>query len=428
MAVFRGDGGLAAANSAYLEMIASLLPDGGRLALPDLVTALAGKPSNAAEGAEFEFVSTSGRIVAFSVVPMEGGGWTLCARDLTEQRRAERSAERVQKIALIALADLAENRDTDTGEHVLRVARLTHEIARDLKAGGYDSAVLDDAFLRHAGIASILHDVGKVAIPDTILLKPGRLVADERAMMETHAAKGGAILRKAEAMLASSHQFQMATEIAEYHHERWDGSGYPHGLAGDAIPLSARIVAVADVFDALISNRPYKIAWTQERAVDHIQDAAGRDFDPLVVGALLNVLKARSGATTIEWTEQMRVGEPSVDHDHRILLALVNQISCPGTIDDPIAVEFVLDELLGYTALHFAREEDLLGRVAYPHLAEHRRIHASMIAEVRRLQRRVTAFTPSLGSDLQRFLGDWLTHHILEEDRSYVPYLWSDSA
>jgi len=333
---------------------------------------------------------------------------------------AERRAERTQKVALIALADLAENRDTDTGEHILRVARLTHEITRELAARGLR---VPPDFMRNVGLASILHDVGKVAVPDSILLKPGPLDADERRQMETHTLRGAAVLRKAAAMLAGSVQFELAAEIAEFHHERWDGKGYPHGLAAEAIPLSARIVAVADVYDALTSDRPYKKAWPELRALEYVAEQAGAHFDPQVAEALTVVLEARAQARSIPWTTAMSVGDETMDHDHRILLALVNQVSGPGTASDPIALEFVLDELLGYTALHFAREEKLMESMGYPDLEEHRTIHRQMLDEVRQLQLRLGESHADIGDDLTQFLGDWLTRHILVEDRRYASLL-----
>lgn len=371
-------------------------------------------------------VSSAGTVASFALDRVTGGGWTLTGRDVTAERLAERKAERSQKVALVALADLAEHRDNDTGEHVLRVARLTHEIARHLHGNGPFSHAIDAAFLRHVGMASILHDVGKVSIPDHVLLKPGRLTPDERTLMERHAANGAVILRKAESMLAGSAQFRLAAEIAEYHHERWNGAGYPHGLAGEDIPLAARIVGVADVYDALMSRRPYKEPWPEADALDHIRERAGVDFDPRVVAALEAVVASRARSVRLEWTPAMAIGDASVDADHQVLLALVNQISAEENREDAAAVEFVLDELLGYTALHFAREEELMARIGFPDLDHHRLVHQSMIGEVRRMQHRLmVSFTPRLGDDLHRFLGRWLTSHILGEDRQYVPFLIS---
>lgn len=241
--------------------------------------------------------------------------------------------------------------------------------------------------------------------------------------METHAADGAAILRKADILLAGSAQFRFAAAIAEFHHERWDGTGYPHGLAGGAIPLAARIVGAADVYDALSSHRPYKDPWPADKVAAYLRDQSGRHFDPLVVEALLGVVRARDAARTIAWTPDMETGIPVIDADHRTLLALVNQIADPENQGDRTAVEFVLDELVGYTAHHFAREEALLERAGYPDLERHRRVHRALLDQARALQRRLVAFTPGLGDDLHRFLGHWLTGHILGEDLRYVSFL-----
>jgi hemerythrin-like metal-binding protein len=421
-AVYSADGGLKIANVQFQDLLERLMPTAALDGILDIdhlgrnlgLSFRGQRPDQTAE-----YTALAGQVAAFSVTPLPGGGWVLSAQDITDQRRAERS----QKVAIIALADLAEHRDTDTGEHVLRVARLTHEIARRLAAAGHDPDTITDEFLRHVGLASILHDVGKVSVPDSILLKPGPLTAEERSVMERHAADGAVILRKAEAMLAGSVQFRLAADIAACHHERWNGTGYPHALRAGAIPLAARIVSVADVFDALISVRPYKAAWSQDRALFYLREQAGVSFDPRVVEALAGVLEARASARTIEWKASMEIGNSLIDTDHRILLALVNQISMPETKVDPIAVEFVLDELLGYTAMHFAREEGLMEKAGYPGLDDHRAIHKAMIFEVRQLQGRLVAFTPRLGDDLHRFLANWLMQHILVEDRRYIPYV-----
>lgn len=342
---------------------------------------------------------------------------------LARVQAAEWQIERSQKVAVMALADLAEHRDGNTGEHVLRVARLTHEMARYLQAHGDYGSALDDEFLRHVGTASILHDVGKVGIPDSILLKPGALTQEERRLMERHTVDGAAILRKAEALLSGSRQFQLAGDIAVYHHERWDGQGYPQGLAGAAIPLAARIVSVADVFDALTSERPYKAAWSKEEALAYVLAQSAAQFDPQVVLALEAVLATRAEARSIAWQDSMVIGHPLIDQDHRMLLDLVNQVSIPATRHDPIALEFVLDELLSYTARHFAREEALIGAAGYPQLAAHQAVHAGMIGSVRQLQARLIHSTDGLGDELHAFLGRWLIEHIMVEDRRYIPFL-----
>ena len=155
-----------------------------------------------------------------------------------------------------------------------------------------------------------------------------------------------------------------------------------------------------------------------------MREKAGIAFDAVVVDSLIKVLDMRSRANMVVWTPDMSVGVESLDQDHRMLIALVNQIALPENKSDPLAVEFVLDELLGYTAFHFEREEKMIGRVDYPDFIRHRNIHRSMINSVRDLQRRcLSAFTPALGDELHHFLGDWLTSHILKEDQAYVPFL-----
>ncbi|ACA19677.1 response regulator receiver modulated metal dependent phosphohydrolase [Methylobacterium sp. 4-46] len=168
----------------------------------------------------------------------------------------------------------AEHRDTDTGDHVARVAGYVGLIA---EAMGFPP---DRG--RLISLASTMHDVGKIAIPDAILLKRGPLSAAERREMERHAERGERMLES-----SSSEVVRLAAEIAGTHHERWDGTGYPRGLKGEEIPLSGRIVAVADVFDALTSARPYKAAWSLEAARDHVRAQAGTHFDPAVVEAFL---------------------------------------------------------------------------------------------------------------------------------------------
>ena len=137
----------------------------------------------------------------------------------------------------------------------------------------------------------MLHDVGKVAVSDRILCKPGKLDPEEMALMREHAAIGGRILRDASGAVGGRSYLTMGAEIAESHHEKFDGSGYPLGLAGDAIPLSGRIVAVADVYDALLHRRPYKAAWERAAVVDLIRAESGRHFDPRVVDAFAAVLE-----------------------------------------------------------------------------------------------------------------------------------------
>lgn len=188
--------------------------------------------------------------------------------------------EEYQLEAFQRLAILAEFRDTDTGEHTVRVGDLSAEIAAELDE--------PDEWVKHLRHAGRLHDIGKVAVPDAILLKPGPLTPAEFDVMKTHTTIGAEILSG-----SSSPLIQLAAEVALNHHERWDGSGYPNGLSGHDIPLSGRIVTVADVFDALTSHRTYKHAWTDAEAVQYIQSASGTQFEPTVVDAFVRVMIRR---------------------------------------------------------------------------------------------------------------------------------------
>ncbi len=198
--------------------------------------------------------------------------------ELLERRVSERTRElQDSQLEIIRrLAQAVEQRDFETGRHLESIGRLTQELAL---AVGLDPQEAD--LLRHA---SMLHDVGKVAIPDRILLKPGPLQAGERAIVNQHTVIGSEILANSPSPLV-----RMAETIARSHHERWDGSGYPDGLHGEEIPLVGRICAVCDVYDALLADRPYKPAWTRERALGEIAAQRGRHFDPAIVDVFLSL-------------------------------------------------------------------------------------------------------------------------------------------
>ena len=190
--------------------------------------------------------------------------------------------------AVEGLAKLAESRDPETGDHLVRMSLYSAIIAEELAQDEAFRERITSAYVRDVFRFAPMHDIGKVGIRDDILLKPGRLDADERTEMERHPVIGGQVLRRSEEqMKALGHSiFQIGIEIAESHHEKFDGSGYPNALKGDAIPLAARIVAVADVLDALTSKRPYKEAWPMEKALEVIHKDAGKHFDPAIVAAL----------------------------------------------------------------------------------------------------------------------------------------------
>lgn len=194
--------------------------------------------------------------------------------------------------AVEGLAKLAESRDPETGDHLVRMSLYAKLIAEEMGQRGREAGRLGPREAEEIHRFAPMHDIGKVGIGDAILLKPGRLDADERREMQRHPLIGGEVLRRCEAQMNQLGRsvFRCGIDIAESHHERWDGLGYPSGLAGEAIPLAARIVAVADVFDALTSRRPYKDAWPVEKALSAIREDAGRHFDPEAVAALERAL------------------------------------------------------------------------------------------------------------------------------------------
>jgi PAS domain S-box-containing protein/putative nucleotidyltransferase with HDIG domain len=238
---------IAGSERAYQPEKRYLLPDGNVVWVAVYVTALH---------------NSDGSVRAFSSHVI----------DITERRarKAEVQAARVESLRRLAIA--TEYRDNETHEHTERVGSISVAIGRAL---GMTESQLD--VLREA---APLHDIGKVGTPDAILLKPGRLTPQEREIMERHTVIGADILTG-----SASPVLQMAEQIALSHHERWDGHGYPNNLAADTIPLVGRIVAVADVFDALTHERPYKEAWPLDRAMAHICSESGSHFDPRVVNA-----------------------------------------------------------------------------------------------------------------------------------------------
>ena len=205
------------------------------------------------------------------------------ARDITKHKKMESllkktnvELENAHKHAMYMLALASEYKDPETGGHIKRIVRMTTKLALEL---GIESELAEQM-----GDNSLLHDLGKLGISDYILLKPGKLTDNEFETMKQHTLIGANII-------GDDEWFYMARQIALLHHERWDGTGYPEGLKGDAIPLAARIVAVADEFDALISKRPYKEPWSLERSIEEIKLEAGKHFDPKVVEAFLSLCR-----------------------------------------------------------------------------------------------------------------------------------------
>jgi hypothetical protein len=251
-------------------------------------------------------------------------------------RRALSELEIAQAETVRRLSMAVEFRDEDTGAHIERIGRFSMLLA--------EAIGMSPEFCRRIGHAAPLHDVGKVAIPDAILLKPGSLTAEERTIVETHAEEGHRLLRG-----SSSSILDMGATIALSHHERWDGGGYPRGLAAEKIPIEGRIVAIADVFDALTSHRVYRAAFPVEKAVEMMLDQSERHFDPVLLHKFMEVLDSSgadartrersdpssllAGALEI-YTDAMRLGDAELAEE-AIAQAIEDGID-PATLKDEV--------------------------------------------------------------------------------------------
>lgn len=217
--------------------------------------------------------------------------WLKNENAVLEAEVARRMAEndQTQLATIRALAHLAETRDPETGDHILRTQGYVQHLANGLRQHPRFVDTLTETFIKLLARSAPLHDIGKVGIPDHVLLKPGKLTPEEWGIMKTHAHLGSEAIERAERDMEMPLAFLgLAKEVAHWHHEKWDGSGYPDGLAGEAIAVSARLMALADVFDALITPRVYKPAMSYDEARAIIADARGQHFDPDVADVFLS--------------------------------------------------------------------------------------------------------------------------------------------
>ena len=212
------------------------------------------------------------------------------SEQMRELRRLSQTTANMQDGLIITMADMVENRDSDTGAHIQKTAAYVKIIVEGLQAKGYYAEKIDEKFISDVVRSAPLHDIGKINISDAILNKPGKLTDEEYEVIKTHTTSGKKIMEDAISTVRGENYLKEARNMAAYHHERWDGKGYPDGLHGEVIPLSARIMAVADVFDALTSPRVYKPAFPLEKALTIIQEGAGTQFDPKCVEVFMDNL------------------------------------------------------------------------------------------------------------------------------------------
>jgi PAS domain S-box-containing protein len=248
---------------------------------------------------EIETPPGSQKIIELSVstindAKMKTVGFRGIIRDITEKRMLERNllqslkdVKEARTGVILGLAKLAEYRDTDTGSHLERIREYTKIIVKELRTLPKYKEYITDEYIEDLYYSSILHDIGKVGVPDAILLKPGKLTTEEFEIIKQHAILGGKAISDIDKQFENQSFLTIAKELAYYHHERWDGKGYPNGLKEQQIPLSARVVSFADVYDALTSKRCYKDAYNHEEAKSILLDERGKAFDPDIVDAFL---------------------------------------------------------------------------------------------------------------------------------------------
>lgn len=229
-------------------------------------------------------------------------------RYIDEAQEKNDTINRMQSNLILVMADLVESRDKFTGDHVRNTASYARIIMNQMRREGICPDVLTNEFISNVYQSAPLHDIGKIAVSDVILNKPGRLTDEEFEIMKSHTIAGQQILESAKGAVSESSYLDEAQRLAAYHHEKWDGSGYPYGLAGEDIPLSARIMAVADVFDALVSKRSYKAGFPIEKAFAIIEEGIGTHFDPQVARAFLHA-RDKAAAVVEKSNEKKRLEE-----------------------------------------------------------------------------------------------------------------------
>lgn len=354
----------------------------------------------------------------------------LVNRALTDEilqiRELELEESRADVIRSLGAA--SEYRDNETGLHVMRMSNFAQAIAKALG--------LPEAQRELLYIAAPMHDVGKIGIADAVLLKPGKLTPEEFEVMKTHTDIGATLLKGKDELIVA------AREIASAHHERWDGNGYPRGLKQEQIPLLARICAVADVFDALTSTRPYKQAWTVEDAYNWVISESGKHFDPSVVSAfdsaMPDILRIRElyrddvidpkqvltlppikhrENEWIPWDEKLSVGIDVIDEHHRYLFDLINDLhEVVAQKRGAREVARLVKALDVYAKIHFRAEEQMMMHYHYRGTDRQLDQHHAFEEKIREFYEELHANPYVAQFDVLAYLRNWLIDHIRVED------------
>ncbi|MFA6922105.1 MAG: bacteriohemerythrin [Gallionella sp.] len=358
----------------------------------------------------------------------------LVYRALTNETLSIRELELEESRADVirSLGVASEYRDNETGLHIMRMTNFAQAIAKALDLPAAQRELLY--------IAAPMHDVGKIGIADAVLLKPGKLTPEEFEIMKTHTDIGATILKGKDELIVA------ARDIAGSHHERWDGNGYPLGLKEQEIPLLARICAVADVFDALTSSRPYKKAWAVEEAYNWVMAESGKHFDPAVVHAfdeaMPDILRIRElyrddiidpkqvlslppiahrKNAWIPWDENLSVGIDVIDEHHRYLFDLINDLF-EVVVNKRGAREVarLIKSLDAYAKIHFRAEEQMMTHYAYRGIDRQLHQHHAFEEKIREFYEELHANPFVAQFDVLSYMRDWLIHHILVEDRQLI--------
>jgi hemerythrin-like metal-binding protein len=358
----------------------------------------------------------------------------LVNRALTNEtlriRKLELEESRADVIRSLGVA--SEYRDNETGLHIMRMTNFAQAIAKSLG--------IPDAQRELLYIAAPMHDVGKIGIADAVLLKPGKLTPEEFTIMKTHTDIGVTILEGKDELIAA------ARDIAGCHHERWDGNGYPNGLVAEKIPLLARICAVADVFDALTSSRPYKKAWAVDDAYNWVIAESGKHFDPAVVAAfdaaMPDILRIRElyrddiidpkqvlalppirrrENVWIPWDEKLSIGIDVIDEHHRYLFDLINDLyEVVAHKRGAREVARLIKSLDAYAKIHFRAEEQMMNHYAYERIDRQLSQHHAFEEKIAEFYEELHDNPFVAQFDALIYLREWLIHHILVEDIQLV--------